>query len=110
MSKHTPGPWELSQDSVWPWSYVIESQEGVVVDRQDLNTYSTSDTRAKANARTGNEQCHANARLIAAAPDLLMALQMLYEETADYVRLNNLGGMDNQCMQLARAAIAKATP
>lgn len=52
--------------------------------------------------------CGANARLIAAAPDLLMALQMLYAETADYIRLNNLGGMDNQCMRLARCAIAKA--
>jgi uncharacterized Zn finger protein (UPF0148 family) len=41
--------------------------------------------------------------------DLLAALEMLYAETADYIRLNNLGGMDNQCMQLSRAAIAKAT-
>lgn len=42
------------------------------------------------------------------ADALLMALRMLYSETADYIRLNNLGGMDNQCMQLARAALAKA--
>ena len=50
----------------------------------------------------------ADARLIAAAPDMLAALKMLYDETADYIRLNNLGGMDNQCMQLARAALARA--
>ena len=42
------------------------------------------------------------------ADALLMALRMLYSETADYIRLNNLGGMDNQCMQLARAALARA--
>ena len=37
--------------------------------------------------------------------ELREALQMLYSETADYIRLNNLGGMDNQCMKLARAAL-----
>ena len=46
-------------------------------------------------------------RIMAAAPDLLAALQMLYAETVDYIRMNNLGGMDNQCMRLARAALAK---
>lgn len=35
------------------------------------------------------------------------ALQMLYAETADYIQLNNLGGMDNQCMRLARAALGE---
>ena len=48
------------------------------------------------------------ARVMAAGPDLLDSLSMLYAETADYIRLNNLGGMDNQCMQLARAALARA--
>lgn len=47
-----------------------------------------------------------NKRLIAAAPYLLNALQMLYEETVDYIMKNNLGGMDNQCMQMARNALA----
>ena len=47
-----------------------------------------------------------NERLIAAAPYLLNALQMLYEETVDYITKNNLGGMDNQCMQMARNALA----
>ena len=47
-----------------------------------------------------------NKRLIAAAPYLLNALQMLYEETVDYIRRNNLGGEDNQCMQMARNALA----
>jgi hypothetical protein len=36
------------------------------------------------------------------------ALQMLYDETADYIQRNNLGGMDNHCMRLARAALARA--
>ena len=53
------------------------------------------------NART-------TARLIAAAPDLLEALKSLYGETADYIRINNLGDVhQNRSMQLARSAIAK---
>ena len=43
----------------------------------DLWTYSTRDTLESANARPENAQCHANARLIAAAPDLLAALEEL---------------------------------
>lgn len=42
----------------------------------------------------------------AVAAPLVEALQMLYDDTADYIKLNNLGGMDNQCMRLARAALA----
>ena len=90
MSNHTPGPWTFAtfDDSpnaafvLWPRGYA------------EVN-----------GSRSGRK---ANARLIAVAPDLLMALQMLYDETADYIRLNNMGGMDNQCMQLARAALARA--
>jgi hypothetical protein len=52
---------------------------------------------------------HPDARLIAAAPDLLAALRGLHDDTADYIRLNNLCGYDNHWMVAARAAIAKAT-
>jgi hypothetical protein len=41
--------------------------------------------------------------------DLVAALQVLYEETADYIRINNLGDVHhNRSMQMARAALAKA--
>lgn len=50
------------------------------------------------------------AHLVAAAPDLLCALRMLYNETADYIRINQLGDVHhNHSMQRARAALAKAT-
>ena len=88
MSKHTPGPWVVKADEEIVYGTSPEGEHIVVV--YELNT---------------NE---ADAALIAAAPDLLMALHMLSDETADYIRLNNLGGMDNQCMQLARAALARA--
>lgn len=50
----------------------------------------------------------ANARLIAAAPDLLQALKLLHDNLAEYQRINNLGGYNNHDMKMARAALAKA--
>lgn len=41
--------------------------------------------------------------------ELLEALQLLHDDIDEYQRINNLGGHDNHCMKLARAAIAKAT-
>ena len=32
-------------------------------------------------------------------------LQLLHDDVADYGRINNLGGYDNHCMKLARAAL-----
>ena len=57
-----------------------------------------------------HEEAHANARIVAAAPDLLEALAVLVEEKADYMRRNNLGDPEREdATKLARAAIAKAT-
>jgi hypothetical protein len=89
MNTFTPGPWRRGK-------YKVFSEDESLV----------AHTRSTGLASDADE---ANARLIASAPDLLEALQMIYSETADYIRLNNLGGIDNQCMQLSRAAIAKAT-
>lgn len=52
----------------------------------------------------------ANARLIAAAPELLEALIALRDETIDYMTINNLGDPNGQHnIQRANAAITKAT-
>jgi len=95
-NKHTPGPWLSATDRYGHPSHVA-AEVGAICN------FGTAVRRAR-----GIDEIQANSRLIAAAPDLLTALQMLYDKTADYIRLNNLGGMDNQCMQLARAALAKA--
>jgi hypothetical protein len=95
---HTPGPWHWDdgKDKDMP---KLMAPSGKVCDfGNDRQYYPTA----------GEPPNEADSRLIAAAPDLLKALQMLYDETADYIRMNNLGGMDNQCMQLARAALARA--
>lgn len=62
MSKHTPGPWEVSEDDPCE----IESADGrfvaMVLPAPELNW-------------DMNAEREANARLIAAAPDLLAALR-----------------------------------
>ena len=87
---YTPAPWTLHRKDALRWIDAGPLCIAEVPEDED------------------GEPQEGNALLIAAAPDLLMALGMLYAETADYIRLNKLGGMDNQCMQLARAALAKA--
>lgn len=55
----------------------------------------------------GNHWGKDDAKLIAAAPALHEALRVLYDETADYIRLNHLGDVHhNRSMQLARDALA----
>lgn len=52
----------------------------------------------------------ADGRLIAAAPDLLLALKCMEEEMSDYMRINNLGDPgEKHNIRLARAAIERAT-
>lgn len=93
---HTPGPWACFYKHKYDeWHVSVPMSEGSM-------KWALFDDGVR------SESPEADARLIAAAPDLLVALRMLYDETADYIRLNNLGGMDNQCMQLARAALARA--
>ena len=38
---------------------------------------------------------------------LIKALKYLVYETEDYIKINNLGALNNQSLKMARAAIAK---
>lgn len=92
MSKHTPGPWRVeiddSPDAAWAWQWpTIVSDEYEVVGTEGI--YGDLETDM------------ANARLIAAAPDLLEALKEVF---ADHDAANRLSWNDR-----AAAAIAKAT-
>ena len=85
MSKHTPGPWQV----VDSWNdYMVESQNGEEIIWQD----------GPHNTPTINK---ANARLIAAAPDLLDALVMVLDDP------NALDGRP-RTYEIVCAAIAKA--
>lgn len=70
MAKHTPGPWIVFQDcSEHPGIEAPECRQTVV-----LFGGEDDDETAGIQGET-MEEAHANARLIAAAPDLLEALQ-----------------------------------
>ena len=96
MSKHTLGPWKVRKH----WS--------------DSGCYEVYPTRGKSprigqwaaiaeivDGASKGESVRANALLIAAAPDLLTALQALLSDVGD---ANSMLGA-----RMARAAIAKAT-
>jgi len=91
MSKHTPGPWRVAPPSVGRFK-VCTVEGGKIVGE----------------ASNYNEQADANARLIAAAPELLVAAQDAFsilchlDEPIPYERIA-------ECIEDLRAAIAKAT-
>jgi len=93
MSKHTPGPWTFVHEGGIDGGYFIDAKEDVVVlPRGRLN--------------------EADARLIAAAPDLLAALRAIVNKAhprADYLNgdaTHYIG--PKELVDAARAAIAKA--
>lgn len=93
---HTPGPWVLTDGFT---VYALD-------ETKSCNRFSTlinggwvhrpSGSTGALLDRTTDEELRANARLIAAAPDLLEALQRIMAEDSE------------DCWQQARAAIAKA--
>jgi hypothetical protein len=87
MSKHTPGPWELE---IITGAYVTADGTHIA----DVHHGRTATAKAEG---------HANARLIAAAPELLEALCLAH----DYLAGN--GWDDDPRLDTIRAAIAKAT-
>jgi hypothetical protein len=92
MSEHTPGPWRFSQDGDEPyWHVDLPGPCGVRHGCGNAMVYTTE----------------ADARLIAAAPELLDALK----EVADGCKYRLRKGDDNgdrHTLRLCRAAIAKA--
>lgn len=88
MSGHTPGPWRVipANEAIHPW--VVGYGEGdSICDCAPPGPWISDDT------------ADANARLIAAAPELLEQLEAMIERFHGYQGMDFLG---------ARAAIAKA--
>lgn len=95
MNKHTPGPWKCTDFNDFahePDEYHIFIEPNVAVIEKKV--------------KSKNQHDWADAHLIAAAPDLLKALQSLLEEGEfnDYPNTKQW-----YAVQSARAAIAKAT-
>ena len=95
-SKHTPGPWveDGQTGSVWQGPGPVDRKNGLRIAVVDISTDRAEEDRA-------------NARLIAAAPELLAACKVLVD-----ARMGPMGLSRNHLargMDLALAAIAKAT-
>lgn len=98
-AQHTPGPWTIEQ---------YGAGDSLVV-------HSDADTRVCFMATPGLlgslPNIKANARLIAAAPDMLAAIKVVDDvETARlrHVGLNDEGIAEHPVVKMLRAAIAKA--
>jgi hypothetical protein len=89
MSKHTPGPWQVFTTKDGTRFIGIGDADGVGV------------TDPRFGLWRGGQEREANARLIAAAPDLLEALKWAIE------RLDLLAEQSDRA-ETARAAIIKA--
>lgn len=96
MGKHTAGPWLITDDRFD--GTVVTSQS-----RVDDSMAPIAKVDCHWDEPFGIEQ-QQNARLIAAAPELLDALERSLNWLASYP-----GGNANGCYNQARAAIAKAT-
>jgi hypothetical protein len=95
QTKHTPGPWHL---------LLTHGAAFEIGDHSDLNKANILCTRYEWEERAG--EMLANGRLMAAAPDLLEALQAILPDAVG----NHIGGPDTQArIDAARAAITKAT-
>lgn len=108
MSKHTPGPWTVFNEGQCPG--IDANNETCNVSIICFGTLLQDIERNGVQGRTIDE-CAANARLIAAAPELLEALRELDECYCEAG--NDLSKEDRHRHRMtlikARAAIAKAT-
>src|SRR3546814_14179116 len=104
---HTAGPWLYRPDKYDDWGFVRAQPEqgrllgGVICQARD--PYALDDVTLNAHRRAKTDPWEANARLIAAAPDLLEALQLVWDT------YGMDPSVDSSIWQTARAAIAKAT-
>lgn len=99
--RHSPGPWEVHGDYTQQLFYVHGANNICDIHRGAASLY--GDSRF---SRSPAED-EANARLVAAAPDLLAALQTI----ADAGERGELACADFYSIKsIARAAIAKAKP
>lgn len=101
MGKHTPGPWTAQErhPAGVHWDTVIRG-----ANRDPIATVLAAGWAAPEHA--------ANAALIAAAPMLLEALTLLWEEINDPSRRSDSGALvlSTPAMEQARAALAAAGP
>ena len=109
-TKHTKGEWILKVKNEWPFHQWIESLEGYTIAECGLWGYSTKDNTINDALKRYpiNKEPIANAKLIAAAPELLESLieiRKWYEENQTKI----LKDYTPVCFSKALSVIKKAT-
>ena len=106
-TEHTPGPW--TDDTQYTGPRLVPFQPGKLVQTIMGND---EDVAYMANWHNDNDERLANARLIAAAPDLLEACEAVLANELDAKSAAEFGGytLDDKIGDILRAAIAKARP
>ena len=106
MSKHTPGPWEVKRSrSGYPYRIYAPN-----ADDHRNGAVGRDVTRWGAFSLPSSKEAEANARLIAAAPDLLEALREIAKGEGPFStdRLTHAENCIEAMQEIARVAIAKA--
>lgn len=103
-TKHTPGPWTATtRGAVYPWGDVNAGDVWVCCVHHD---HAEPNGGKPDNNFPTNEQCDANTHLIAAAPDLLEALELVLSDLRHYVSTHGPG--PDLRLLVAESAIKKA--
>jgi hypothetical protein len=96
MTTHTLGNWAYTTQDDWDGAHVADKHGRIIAECQGCDI-------PGAHGEVGTDEAKANARLIAAAPEMLEALKAIVVLAKDHGRMNL-----PQCAGMARAAIAKA--
>lgn len=105
MSKHTPGPWAVRR---WSWPTQVEGSIHQVISADSFPTaFVPAWDKPEPGEVEAGDEARANARLIAAAPELLEACKLI---VSAFDALKPASAARNEPLQInaARAAIAKA--
>jgi len=102
--EHTPGPWEAR---LGQYSYTNDGQRPIMACEQRIALVTSTIERTRKTAIDAPDgERDANARLIAAAPELLQALQLAHEHLS--VVYPNAKSGDDFLLDTISAALAKA--
>ncbi len=112
MSEHTPGPWNLASPK--EGGCLDQKEDRLICTTINNHLYHIAETFQYRNTEfnTPDGVSLANARLIAAAPDLLAACKELLENYERDVKATKITGSPNvqYALDIAKAAIEKAKP
>jgi hypothetical protein len=97
MTRHTPGPWHVGTLPPPEWRYVCSDNGDTIAAVAEWDGFDLVQEFCA-------DQARANARLIAAAPDMLAALNVVAAQLDDIDNIAN-----PEACKIVLAAIAKAT-